>query len=271
MAKLNLEKFKANADKIIQEKSSQGLFTDSQKKLVTLEIDQLTENPYKIRLDNSHLENLSDSIEYFGQLEPITVMPYEDSFMILNGHSRVDAIRALGGESVFCLVSNIIDDDAIYYPYLLNKYSLDEFEVAYYIDRLLSSGISAKSIRKKLGINVEEYPKFTFEYNLFDVLKKDENITYNHLKDISKVKDEALRDEALDHIVQKLISTEEIENFLAKVNEENVGKRFVGKADGLRVKKNSYKINIDIDERYLQYGDIRTIYDFIDSLHIDIQ
>jgi len=271
MAKLNLEKFKANADKIIQEKSSQGLFTDSQKKLITLEIDQLKDNPYKIRLNNSHVESLSDSIEYFGQLEPITVMPYEDSFMILNGHSRVDAIKALGGESVFCLVSNIIDDDAIYYPYLLNKYSLDEFEVAYYIDRLLASGISAKNIRKKLGINVEDYPKYTFEYNLFDVLKKDDNIKYQHLKDLSKVKNEALRDEALDHIVQKLISKEEIENFLTRVNEENVGKRFVGKADGLRIKKNSYKINIDIDERYLQYGKIRTIYKCIDSLAINLQ
>lgn len=195
MAKLNLEKFKANAEKIIQDKSTQGLFSDTQKKLVTLELELLEENPFRVRLDNSHMEDLIESMEHYGQLEPITVAQHRNGYQILNGHARVEAIKLLGGDSVFCMVINLVDDDAGFYPYLLNqKNNLDDLEVSYYIDRLLAGGIKEKTIEKKLGLNINEYKTYNFEYNLFDVLKNSDIITYDYLKDISKINDEALRE-----------------------------------------------------------------------------
>ncbi len=267
MAKLNLDKFKENAQKIIHEKSTQGLFSDSQKKLIDLEVELLTENPFRIRLNNSHIEKLSESIEQFGQLEPITIARLKNGYVILNGHARVEAIKLLGIESVLCLSINLVDDDSGFYPYLLNQNSgLDDFEVDCYIEKLLAADIKERTIEKKLGVNLSDHKKYNFEYILFDLLKNSEIIEYSYLKEVGKISDERLRDETLDHIVQKLVSKEEIENYLSKVREVNLGSKFVLKTDGVRIKKSSYKTTIDIDERYLDFEHARKAYDFIDDM-----
>jgi len=267
MARLNLEKFKANADKIIQEKSTQGLFSDSQKKLITLELELLKENSFRLRLNNSNIEELGESIESFGQLEPIIITKNKNGYEILNGHSRVEAMKIIGCESALCMLINIVDNNSKYYPYILNKNSnIDDFEISYYLERLVKSDIEEKVIQKKLGINLDKYKRYNFEYNLFDVLQNSKIMTYKYLKEISKIKNEALRDETLDHIVQKLINTTEIENYLLKVKEEDIGAKYTLKKDGVKIKKNSYKMSMDIDERQMSFNEINEIYNFIDEM-----
>jgi hypothetical protein len=266
MAKLNLEQFKANADKIIQKKSTQGLFSESQNRLIILELELLQKNPFRAKLNSEDTETLSESIETFTQLEPIIVSKQNDGYYILDGHARVEAIALSGGESALCVVINTIEENRPFYPYLLNKNSLDDFEVAYYVDRLLASGISEKLIKKKLGLNTSEHKKYNFEYNLFDVLKNSEIITYEYLLDIFNIENESMRDETLDHIVQKLINQTEIQNYLSKIKEENLGTKFSLKKDGYKIKKSNYKVNIDIDERHLDFETLREVYNFINLL-----
>jgi len=267
MARLNLEQFKENADKIIQEKSTQGLFCESQNKLLTLELDLLHDNPFRIKLNNHNIDKLSDSIETFTQLEPITVVKQKDGYMILNGHARVAALKVNKIDSALCVVMSLKESDLPYFSYLLNQNSaLDTFEVAYYLDRLLANGEKAKTIQKKLNLKMTDFPSYNFEYNLFDVLKNSKFITYEYLRDVSKIKDEALRDETLDHIVQKLISKTEIENYLTKIKEENLGSKFAVKTNGVKIKKNKFKSSIDLDERELSFEKIRKVYDFIDNI-----
>ena len=267
MARLNLEQFKQNANKIIQEKSTQGLFSESQNKLLTLELDLLHDNPFRIKLNNHNIEKLSDSLDSFSQLEPITVAKQQNGYIILNGHARVAALGANRVESALCVVISAKESDLAYFPYLLNLNSaLDNFEIAYYLDRLLAHGEKPKTIQKKLGLKTTDYPSYNFEYNLFDVLKNNELISYEYLLDISKIKDEALRDETLDHIIQKLISKNEIENYLTKIKEESLGSKFAIKTNGVKIKKNKFKSTIDLDERELSFEKIRQVYDFIDSI-----
>ena len=267
VAKLNLEKFKANADKIIEEKSTQGLFSESQKKLLTLELRLLEDNPFRIRLNNSYIEDLSESIEKYGQIEPITITQHKNGYQIVDGHARVEAIKLLGGDSVFCVLLNLLDNDSKFYPYILNKNSnLDDFEVAYYIERVLSSGEKEKTIQKKLSINTENYKRYNFEYNLFEILQNSEIIKYKHLKEIAKIENETLRDETLDHIVQKLISLDEVENYLLRVKDEDMGAKYAIKSDGIRVKKSNSKFSIDIDGKYLDFDETAILYDFIDGI-----
>ncbi len=266
MAKLNLEQFKANADRIIQEKSTQGLFSESQNKLVTLELELLQPSYFRAKLNSEDIESLSESIDTFSQLAPIIVSKHKDGYHILDGHARVEAIARAEGESALCVVINVSEENAAFYPYILNKNSLDDFEVAYYVDRLLASGVSEKLIQKKIGLNAKGYKRYNFEYNLFDILKNSEIIDYEYLLDISKINNESLRDETLDHVVQKLISKEEIENYLAKTKEEDLGAKFSAKMDGYKIKKSNYKVSIDIDERHLDFVKRRELYNFIKTL-----
>ncbi|MFK5938125.1 MAG: ParB/RepB/Spo0J family partition protein [Sulfurimonas sp.] len=263
MAKLNLEQFKANADKIIQDKSTQGLFSESQNKLLILELELLQKNFFRAKLNSENIEALSESIDTFTQLEPIIVSKQKDGYHILDGHARVEAIALGGGESALCVVINATEENTAFYPYILNKSNLDEFEVAYYIDRLLTSGISEKLIQKKLGLVTSEHKKYNFEYNLFDILKNSEIITYEYLQNIASIKTETTRDETLDHIVQKLINQTEIENYLTKVREDDFDPKLLIKRDGVKIKKSGHKTSIDIDERQLSFDEINKFYDFI--------
>ncbi len=266
MAKLNLDKFKENADRIIQEKSTLGLFSESQNKLLTLELELLEDNPFPINLNNSDFDTLCESIENFGQLEPIIVFKSKNGYQILDGHARKNALIKNAAESALCMEINISKEDAIYYPYFLNQSAkLDTFEIAYYLDRLITSGISTKNIQKKLGLTIADFTKYNFEYNLFDILKSNDAIEYANLVEISQISDETLRDETLDHIVQKLINQTEIANYLLKIKENALGSKFLFKRDGIKIKKSSYKISIDVDERYLTQEEIKKVYEFITS------
>jgi len=264
MAKLNLDKFKENADKIIKEKSTQGLFSESQSKLLTLELNQLEDNPFPVKLNNTNFDTLCESIENFGQLEPIIVFKSKNGYQILDGHARKNAIVKNTGESVLCVEINISKEDVPYYPYLLNQSTnLDIFEISYYLDRLIASGISKKNIQKKTGLNSQDFLSFNFEYNLFDILLKSEVIEYDNLFKISQIINETTRDETLDHVVQKLINQTEISNYLLKVKENTLGSKFVLKRDGVKIKKSSHKVSIDIDARELSASEIQRVYDFI--------
>jgi len=268
MAKLDLDKFKENADKIILEKSTQGLFSDSQSKLTTLEIDLLEDSPFRIRLDNSNLEKLSESIETISQLEPIIVTKHHKRYQILNGHSRVEAIKLFGGDSVICVVINVSESETPYYPFILNqKHNLDDFEIANYLDKLLQHGLKHKTIEKKLAISLQDYKNYRFEYNLFDVLKNSDVISYEYLKDIGDITDETLRDKALDNMIQNLTTKDDIEEYLNEMKEENIGSKFSLKEDGVRIKKNKFKTTIEIDERHLNFNKIRKFYNFIEDFN----
>lgn len=266
MAKLNLNQFKENANKIIEEKSTQGLFSESQSKPITLELDLLQDSPFPIKLNNSSFDTLCDSIENFGQLEPIVIFKTQNSYQILDGHARKYALQKNAAESALCVEINISLADAVYYPFILNHNSnLDNFEISYYIERLIASGISAKNIQKKLGLNSDNFPSFNFEYELFDLLKNSKIISYDNLLEISTIGDETLRDETLDHIVQKLINQIEISNYLLKVKENTLGSKFLFKSNGVKIKKSSHKISMDFDERNLTNSEIKRIYDFMTS------
>ena len=266
MAKLNLNQFKENANKIIQEKATQGLFSESQNRLITLELEMLEANPFPIRLNNAAFETLCESLETFGQLEPIIICKVKNSYQILDGHARKKALEQNGAESALCMEISISQNEAKYYPFLLNDgKGLDNFEKAYYLDRLRSSGKTEKEIQKNLAIDVADFSLYNFEYNLLDILQNNAAIEYSHLLEISTIEDETLRDETLDHIVQKLINQREISNYLLKVKETIIGSKFLLKNEGVKIKKSAHKISMDFDARNLSEADIKRVYAFMTS------
>jgi len=267
MAKLNLEKFKENADKLVQEKSTQGLFSESPSKLVILELDLVYSHKIRAKLNNSRLEELAESIDKWTQITPIIVRKTEIGYEILDGHSRVEAIKSIGGESVLCMQVNATKEEADFYPCLLNQVNfLDTFEVAYYLERLQNSGYIAKKIAKKLALDTNDFKIYNLEYNLFDVLKNSNLITYKNVKDVASIEDERLRDETLDHLWQKLETEQEIQNYLTRVREENIGTKFAFKESGVKIKKSVHKVSIDLDERELSSSELEELYNFMQML-----
>jgi len=70
------------------------------------------------------LKKLRRHIERTGRYEPLTVRPHpsaEDKYEVLNGHNRLRVLRAIGRDSVRCVVWDVDDSQARLYLATLNR------------------------------------------------------------------------------------------------------------------------------------------------------
>jgi len=70
------------------------------------------------------LRKLRRHIERTGKYEPLTVRPHpsaEGKYEVLNGHNRLRVLRAIGHQSVRCVVWDVDDDRARLYLATLNR------------------------------------------------------------------------------------------------------------------------------------------------------
>lgn len=76
------------------------------------------------RMSRTRAKKLRHSIEQIGKYETITVRPHpgrDGKFEVLNGHSRLEALRALGITEARCDIWNVTDSQARVFLAILNK------------------------------------------------------------------------------------------------------------------------------------------------------
>lgn len=97
------------------------------------------------------------SIKELGVVEPLVVHPKPiiaggvSSFMLLDGHLRLEALKALGAVEALCLIST--DDEGFTYNRQINR--LTPIQEHKMIITALKKGIEASRIATVLGINVD--------------------------------------------------------------------------------------------------------------------
>lgn len=101
--------------------------------------------------------SILSSIKELGVVEPLVVHPkpiIEDgihSYILLDGHLRLEALKALGANEALCLIST--DDEGFTYNRQINR--LTPIQEHKMIISALKKGIEATRIAKVLGINVD--------------------------------------------------------------------------------------------------------------------
>ncbi|WP_335944420.1 plasmid partitioning protein RepB C-terminal domain-containing protein [Pseudomonas sp. G166] len=101
--------------------------------------------------------SILSSIKELGVIEPLVVHPKQiiaggtSSFMLLDGHLRLEALKALGAIEALCLVST--DDEGFTYNRQINR--LTPIQEHKMIISALKKGIEASRIATVLGINVD--------------------------------------------------------------------------------------------------------------------
>ncbi len=76
------------------------------------------------RMSRTYAKKLRHGIEQIGRYEIITVRPHptqDGKFEVLNGHSRLEALRTLGISEARCDVWNVTDSQARLFLAILNK------------------------------------------------------------------------------------------------------------------------------------------------------
>ncbi|WP_224787304.1 ParB/RepB/Spo0J family partition protein, partial [Pseudomonas fluorescens] len=117
--------------------------------LPSRKVDQLTPGSKKYA-------SILSSIKELGVVEPLVVHPKHvvadgvTLFMLLDGHFRLEALKALGATEALCLIST--DDEGFTYNRQINR--LTPIQEHKMIISALKKGIEASRIAAVLGINV---------------------------------------------------------------------------------------------------------------------
>ena len=122
---------------------------------VSIEIDQIM--PVKIvtpsmRKGHKYLQILA-SIRSIGIIEPpVVIRDAKNSYILLDGHMRIEALKDIGEKTVTCLVST--DDEAFTYNKYINRLStVQEHKM---ILRAIERGVSEKKIAEALNLDVKQ-------------------------------------------------------------------------------------------------------------------
>jgi len=92
-----------------------------------VEITRLLPHPENSnRMDAETLSKLRRHIESTGRYEPLIVRPHpteDDRFQVINGHHRLQVLKALGQTNARCVIWDIDDDQTRLYLATLNRLS----------------------------------------------------------------------------------------------------------------------------------------------------
>jgi len=123
---------------------------------VTLPLDKilpLKSLPKSIRSSQRYLR-IKASMQEVGIIEPPIVFPNkgdEDTYLMLDGHIRLEIAKSLKLESLFCLVAT--DDEAFTYNHKVNQ--LQPIQEHFMILRAIKNGVSEERIAKTLNVNID--------------------------------------------------------------------------------------------------------------------
>jgi len=109
--------------------------------------------PKSIRSTQRYLR-IKASMQEVGIIEPLVVFPQKGNkgtYMMLDGHVRLDIAKDLGFESLFCLVAT--DDEAFTYNHKISQ--LTPIQEHFMILRAIKNGVSEPRIAKTLNVNID--------------------------------------------------------------------------------------------------------------------
>ena len=126
------------------------------KKVVSLPIHSIFPNPAQPRkfFDTVSLEELTESIEEFGIIQPITVRRVRGGYELVAGERRFRAAENAGLDSVPAIILNVDEKKSALLALLenLQRDDLSFFEVAESYQNLIKTqGMTQEEIAKKLG------------------------------------------------------------------------------------------------------------------------
>jgi ParB-like chromosome segregation protein Spo0J len=104
-------------------------------------------------VESRKFKQIKTSIEEVGLIEPLSVMPAEQTsgqHVLLDGHLRLLAIQDLGYEQAACLVAT--DDESYTYNNRVNR--LSTIQEHYMIRRVIDRGVSPERLAKALSVDV---------------------------------------------------------------------------------------------------------------------
>ena len=200
------------------------LVTDNDK-IVELSLEEIKKNPYQPRtyFNEEKLNELKDSIEKNGLLQPIVVKKAVKGYYIIAGERRYRAFELLGKKEIPAIIKEMTDEEMMVFAVLenLQREDLSALEESESYKNLMDKmSLTQEELANKLG---KSRPYIANSLRLLKLpteikIKLEQGlISAAHARTLLSLKTKKTMEEVCDLVVERKMSVRELEEYVTKL------------------------------------------------------
>lgn len=204
--------------------------TEEVEKYFECDIEKIIPNKYQPRthFDNTHLEELADSIREKGIIQPLIVTPSVEggNYELVAGERRLRASKLANLKTVPVVIMEVRDEDALLELALIEniqRTDLNAIEEAEAYHKLIKKfGYTQEETAKRVGKKRTTVTNMLRLLNLPDFIKEDVIqgvLTEGHARTLLRLSDDLTKmKEIRDQVLKKNLSVRQTEKLVRKIN-----------------------------------------------------
>ena len=200
------------------------IVTDNDK-IVEIVLDEIKKNPYQPRtyFNEEKLNELKESIEKNGLLQPIIVKKAVKGYYIIAGERRYRAFELLGRKEIPAIIKEMTDEEMMVFAVLenLQREDLSALEESESYKNLMDKmSLTQEELAKKLG---KSRPYIANSLRLLKLPTEIKNkleqglISTAHARTLLSLKTKKAMEEVCTMVVERKMSVRELEEYVAKL------------------------------------------------------
>ena len=252
----------------------------SSSKEIDIEYIEINPNQPRLNIDNSNLQNLSDSIKELGIIQPITVRKMDSNkYQIISGERRFRASKLAGLLSIPCYIKKIDEEtDSLKMALVENvqRVDLDPIEIALTYNRLINElNITQDQLSKIVGKDRTTISNIIRLLKLDPIVQsgiRDGFLTMGHGRALINIDNKSDQLDIYEKIIGGRLSVRQTESLVKKI--KSGYKRSTGSSDVSRIyldATNKFEIffnsKVNIKENSSGKISLNAIFENIDELY----
>ena len=200
------------------------LVTDNDK-IVEIALDEIKKNPYQPRtyFNEEKLNELKESIEKNGLLQPIIVKKAVKGYYIIAGERRYRAFELLGRKEIPAIIKEMTDEEMMVFAVLenLQREDLSALEESESYKNLMDKmSLTQEELAKKLG---KSRPYIANSLRLLKLPAEIKNkleqgvISVAHARTLLALKTKKAMEDVCTLVIERKMSVRELEEYVAKL------------------------------------------------------
>lgn len=194
-------------------------------KIVEIALDEIKKNPYQPRtyFNEEKLNELKESIEKNGLLQPIIVKKAVKGYYIIAGERRYRAFELLGRKEIPAIVKEMTDEEMMVFAVLenLQREDLSVLEESESYKNLMDKmSLTQEELAKKLG---KSRPYIANSLRLLKLPEEIKNkleqgfISAAHARTLLALKTKKAMEDVCTLVIERKMSVRELEEYVAKL------------------------------------------------------